>query len=92
MPRFVRLMNRRARHMKLGCTRFSSPHGLEDAGNHSCAHDLAELARADLANRRIRRIARTDHARFPFLIRGGYLDLYNNNPFIRVGVEGITGL
>jgi D-alanyl-D-alanine carboxypeptidase (penicillin-binding protein 5/6) len=92
VPSFVRLMNRRARHMRLSCTRFSSPHGLEDAGNHSCAHDLAELARADLANRRIRRIAATDHARFPFPIKGGYLDLYNNNPFIRAGVEGITGL
>jgi len=92
VPRFVRLMNRRARHMDLRCTRFSSPHGLEDAGNHSCPLDLAALARADLANRRIRRIARIDHARFPFPIRGGYLDLYNNNPFIRAGVEGITGL
>jgi serine-type D-Ala-D-Ala carboxypeptidase (penicillin-binding protein 5/6) len=92
VQRFVRLMNRRAHRMGLRCTRFSSPHGLQDAGNRSCALDLAALARADLANRRIRRIARTDHARFPFPIKGGFLDLYNNNPFIRAGVEGITGL
>jgi D-alanyl-D-alanine carboxypeptidase (penicillin-binding protein 5/6) len=92
VPRFVRRMNRRARRLGLRCTRFSSPHGLEDRHNHSCAHDLAALARADLANRRIRKIAATDHARFPFPIPGGYLDLYNNNPFIRAGIEGITGL
>ncbi|HZA89399.1 MAG TPA: serine hydrolase [Solirubrobacterales bacterium] len=92
VPRFVRRMNKRARRLGLRCTRFSSPHGLQDRRNHSCPLDLAALARADLANRRISRIARTDHARFPFPIRGGYLDLYNNNPFIRLGAEGITGL
>jgi len=92
VPRFVRRMNKRARRLGLRCTRFSSPHGLENRGNHSCAADLAALARADLANRRIRAIAGTDHARFPFPIRDGYLDLYNNNPFIRAGVPHITGL
>jgi serine-type D-Ala-D-Ala carboxypeptidase (penicillin-binding protein 5/6) len=92
VPRFVRRMNHRARRLGLDCTHFTSPHGLQDRHNHSCARDLAELARADLANPRIRAIARTDHARLRFPIRGGYLDLYNNNPFIRAGVEGITGL
>jgi serine-type D-Ala-D-Ala carboxypeptidase (penicillin-binding protein 5/6) len=90
--RFVSRMNRRARQLGLECTHFTSPHGLQDRHNHSCAQDLAELARADLANPRISAIARTDHARFRFPVRGGYLDLYNNNPFIRAGVEGITGL
>jgi serine-type D-Ala-D-Ala carboxypeptidase (penicillin-binding protein 5/6) len=92
VPDFVRRMNQRARRLGLGCTHFTTPHGLQDRHNHSCARDLAELARADLANRRIRAIARTDHARLRFPIRGGYLDLYNNNPFIRAGAEGITGL
>jgi D-alanyl-D-alanine carboxypeptidase len=92
VPRFVRRMNRRARKLRLRCTRFTSPHGLQDRGNHSCPEDLAALARADLANRRIRAIARTDHVRLRFPIRGGFLDLYNNNPFIRSGTEGITGL
>jgi D-alanyl-D-alanine carboxypeptidase len=40
----------------------------------------------------VARIAATDHGRFRFPIRGGFLDLYNNNPFIRAGAEGITGL
>jgi serine-type D-Ala-D-Ala carboxypeptidase (penicillin-binding protein 5/6) len=92
VPRFVRRMNRRARKLGLRCTRFSSPHGLEDRGNRSCPADLAALARADLDNRRVRAIARSDRVRVRFPIRGGFLDLYNNNPFIRTGAEGITGL
>jgi D-alanyl-D-alanine carboxypeptidase (penicillin-binding protein 5/6) len=92
VPRFVARMNKRARRLRLRCTHFTTPHGLQDRGNYSCARDLAELARADLANRRVARIAATDHGRFRFPIRGGFLDLYNNNPFIRAGAEGITGL
>jgi serine-type D-Ala-D-Ala carboxypeptidase (penicillin-binding protein 5/6) len=89
---FVRRMNQQAVRMGLTCTHFTSPHGLQDEGNHSCPLDLAALARADLAERRIRAIARTDRARLPFPIRGGFLDLYNNNPFIRTGTPGMTGL
>ena len=89
---FVRRMNQRALELGLTCTRFSSPHGLQDDGNHSCALDLAALARADLANGRVRRIMGDDHERFPFPVKGGFLDLYNNNPFIQRGVPGITGV
>src|SRR2546422_9274500 len=53
---FVRMMNERARQLGLSGTRFTSPHGLEDKGNYSCALDLAALARADLHLRRLRRI------------------------------------
>ena len=53
--RFVRRMNDEAERLGLDCTRFTSPHGLEDKGNHSCPRDLAELARADLAERANRR-------------------------------------
>ncbi len=89
---FVRKMNVRGRELGLRCSHFDTPNGLRDRGNYSCAADLATLARADLAEPRIRRIAASDHLRFPFPIRGGYLDLYNNNPFIRLGAKGITGL
>jgi D-alanyl-D-alanine carboxypeptidase (penicillin-binding protein 5/6) len=89
---FVRLMNRRADDLGLSCTTFSSPHGLLDRGNRSCAIDLAVLARADLAQRRIRRIARKDRAILKFPIKGGRLFLYNNNPLIRSGYRGTTGL
>src|SRR5207249_4551891 len=48
VPAFVTAMNDRARAMGLLCTRFSSPSGFSDSGNHSCATDLAALARAVL--------------------------------------------
>jgi D-alanyl-D-alanine carboxypeptidase len=90
--RFVRLMNRRAATLGLSCTRFSTPHGLRDEGNHSCATDLATLARADLSKRRIRRIAARRRAVLKFPIKGGKLFLYNNNPLMRSGYTGVTGL
>jgi serine-type D-Ala-D-Ala carboxypeptidase (penicillin-binding protein 5/6) len=89
---FVHRMNSRARQLGLACTRFSSPHGLQDEGNHSCPLDLAALARADLANPRVRQIVGDDHERFAFPVKGGFLDLYNNNPFLQQAVPGITGV
>jgi serine-type D-Ala-D-Ala carboxypeptidase (penicillin-binding protein 5/6) len=89
---FVRIMNERARQLGLSCTHYTSPHGLQDAGNHSCAADLATLARADLHLRRVRRIVRRDRAIVKFPIKGGRLFLYNNNPLMRSGYPGVTGL
>jgi serine-type D-Ala-D-Ala carboxypeptidase (penicillin-binding protein 5/6) len=85
-------MNERASELGLECTRFSTPHGLKDAGNRSCAADLAALARADLHLRRIRRIAGRERAILKFPIEGGRLFLYNNNPLMRQGYKGVTGL
>jgi D-alanyl-D-alanine carboxypeptidase len=89
--RFVRLMNRRAEAMGLKCTRFASPSGLSD-GDHSCAGDLAALARAVLRTPRIARIVRRRSAVLPFPIRGGKLYLYNTNPLLRERYRGTTGL
>ena len=41
---FVLTMNAQAQKMSLGCTHYTSPDGFVDAGNHSCAIDLAALA------------------------------------------------
>jgi serine-type D-Ala-D-Ala carboxypeptidase (penicillin-binding protein 5/6) len=89
---FVRRMNRWRSRLGLRCTHFSTPSGILDQRNYSCPRDLAVLARADLANRWIRRVAATREVRFPFPVKGHYLDLYNNNPFIIDGMKGITGL
>jgi serine-type D-Ala-D-Ala carboxypeptidase (penicillin-binding protein 5/6) len=89
---FVRRMNAWRARLGLGCSHFSSPSGILDRANYSCPRDLAALARADLAEPRIRRVVGARHARFPFPVKGGYLDLYNNNPFILMGMKGITGL
>jgi serine-type D-Ala-D-Ala carboxypeptidase (penicillin-binding protein 5/6) len=92
MKRFVRLMNQRARAMGLTCTRFSTPSGIRDAGNHSCAGDLAALARAVLRTPRLARIVARRSAVLPFPTKGGKIYLYNTNPLLRAGYRGTTGV
>jgi len=89
---FIALMNARARAMGLACTRFSTVSGIRDAGNHSCAPDLAALARAVLREPRLARIVRRRSAVLPFPIKGRKLYLYNNNPLLRAGYRGTTGV
>jgi serine-type D-Ala-D-Ala carboxypeptidase (penicillin-binding protein 5/6) len=89
--RFIKLMNRQAEAMGLSCTHFSTPNGLRDRNNYSCALDLAALARADLANRRIARIAQTRYAKPRFPIKGKRLYLSNNHYFLQHGVAGLPG-
>src|SRR3712207_8883872 len=43
--RFVRAMNDEAARLGLRCSHFTTPSGLEDRDNYSCAADLAALAR-----------------------------------------------
>ncbi|MEA2271028.1 MAG: hypothetical protein QOC64_3638 [Solirubrobacteraceae bacterium] len=83
--RFVVRMNEQARALGLACTRFSSPSGFVDAGNHSCAADLAGMARALLDQPRLARIVKRRRAVLPFPIKGGRLFLFNNNPLLRTG-------
>lgn len=92
VKRFVRLMNQRALAMGLTCTRFSTPSGIRDDGNHSCAGDLAALARAVLRTPRLARIVARRSAVLPFPIKGGKLYLYNTNPLLRARYRGTTGV
>jgi D-alanyl-D-alanine carboxypeptidase len=92
VDRFVAAMNARAKRMGLLCSRFSSPHGFVDRGNHSCAGDLAAIARAVLRVPRLAKIVRRREAVLPFPIKGGKLYLYNNNPLLRMDYRGITGM
>ena len=89
---FVQRMNERAGDLGLACTRFSSPDGFQDAGNHSCAIDLAEMARAVLDKPRLARIVRRRRAVLPFPIKGGRIYLFNNNPLLRTGYPGTIGI
>jgi D-alanyl-D-alanine carboxypeptidase len=90
--RFVALMNKRASAMGLACTHFTSVSGIVDRGNHSCAPDLAALARAILREPRLARIVRRRAAVLHFPIKGHKLYLYNNNPLLRAGYPGTTGV
>jgi D-alanyl-D-alanine carboxypeptidase len=92
VKRFVADMNARARAMGLVCTHYTSPSGFYDAGNHSCAGDLAAEARAILRVPRLAKIVRTRSIILPFPIKGGKLYLYNNNPLLRMGYPGTTGV
>lgn len=55
--RFVRQMNRHAAALGLAGTHYANPIGLDEAGNHSSARDLATLTRRLLANPEFARIA-----------------------------------
>jgi D-alanyl-D-alanine carboxypeptidase (penicillin-binding protein 5/6) len=92
LSRFVMRMNAEAAKLGLGCSRFSSASGFIDAGTYSCAADLAVLAHVDLEQPRLARIVGTFGAVLPFPIKGGKLYLYNNNPLLRYGYPGLTGL
>jgi serine-type D-Ala-D-Ala carboxypeptidase (penicillin-binding protein 5/6) len=90
--RFIAMMNARARQMGLGCTHFTTVSGIVDQGNHSCATDLAILARAILRNRLLKTIVGSRSAVLPFPIKGGKLYLYNNNPLLVLRYPGADGV
>jgi len=89
---FVKMMNDQAEEMGLPCSRFARPDGYQDAGNHSCAADLAAIARAVLDQPRLARIVKRRKAILPFPIKGGKLWLYSHNPLIVAGYPGATGI
>ncbi|HEU4976269.1 MAG TPA: hypothetical protein VFT50_14340 [Baekduia sp.] len=89
---FIRLMNARAAAMNLPCTHYTTPSGIVDAGNHSCAADLAVEARALLDVPRLARIVRRRQAVLPFPIKGGKLWLSNHNPLVKLGYPGALGI
>ncbi len=89
---FVRRMNAEAAELGMGCTRYSSPSGYIDAGNFSCAADLAVLAHVDLEQPRIASVVRTYSAELPLPIKGGKVWLYNNNPLLIYHYPGATGM
>ena len=92
VPGFVGLMNQRAAAMGLACTRYSTPSGFTDRGNHSCAADLAVEARAVLDEPRLARIVSRRQAVLPFPIKGGKLYLYNHNPLLKTNYAGTLGI
>jgi D-alanyl-D-alanine carboxypeptidase len=90
--KFARLMNRKARRLKLSCTRFVSAYGLQP-GNESCPADLAALTRVVMREPRLAEIVRRRSASPPFpFIQGKHLTLYNTNPLLRLGYKGTIGL
>ncbi|MDE3070614.1 MAG: D-alanyl-D-alanine carboxypeptidase [Acidobacteriota bacterium] len=89
---FVLRMNQEAARLGMACTRFSNPSGFYDRGNYSCPADLAELAYADLSDRRVASVVRAPTAVVHFPIKGGKLYLTNNNPLLLYGYRGANGV
>ena len=92
VPGFVAMMNARASAMGLTCTRYSTPSGFTDRGNHSCAADLAVEARALLDEPRLARVVAHRQAILPFPIKGGRLYLSNHNPLLQRRYPGTLGI
>ena len=65
-PRFLELMNEKARALGLRDSHFTSASGVIDDGNYSSAWDLAALTRYALRDPRFRKIVRTKIARVPW--------------------------
>ena len=65
VARFVALMNAEARRLGLARTGYVSPYGLDAPGAFSTAHDVLQLARLDMADRRFRVLARQRVAVIP---------------------------
>lgn len=92
VPSFVKMMNAEALQLGLRCSRFSRPDGFSDVDNHSCAADLAALARAVLDQPRLARIVDQRTVVLPFPIKGGKLWLNSHNPLVVSGYPGATGI
>ncbi len=90
--RFVAMMNGRARAMGLGCTHFTSPSGIIDQGNYSCAVDLAIVAHAVLEQPLLAKIVASRSAVMPLPVKTGKVWLYNNNPLLRLSYPGADGV
>jgi serine-type D-Ala-D-Ala carboxypeptidase (penicillin-binding protein 5/6) len=91
-PRFIALMNAKARGLGLKCTHYTTVSGIVDQGNHSCAEDLALLAHLVLEQPLLAKIVASPSAVLPFPIKGGKLFLYNNNPLLMTGYPGTDGV
>ncbi len=89
---FIKMMNARAREMKLSCTHYTTVSGIIDRGNHSCTRDLAVLAHAVLEQPLLARIVSTTHAVQPLPIKHGKAWLNNNNPLLIEGYKGADGV
>lgn len=83
--KFVEMMNERAEELGLTHTHFTNPHGLDQEGHYTSAHDLATLARIALDNETFAQIVGVD------MVRIGSYNYENTNELIG-SYEGATGV
>lgn len=85
---FVAMMNRAAAANGLQSTLFVNPHGLDEPGHMTSAHDMAQIGRLAMRDPRFRTVVR---ARSWTVVGRRTYELTNRNPFLREypGAEGI---
>jgi D-alanyl-D-alanine carboxypeptidase (penicillin-binding protein 5/6) len=90
-PRFVKLMNEKARALGLRDTHFTSVSGVVDKGNYSSAWDLAALARYALRDPRFRKVVATKIARVKWAAPTFGKVYVNKNQLLRTyrGADGV---
>jgi serine-type D-Ala-D-Ala carboxypeptidase (penicillin-binding protein 5/6) len=91
-PRFIAMMNARAREMRLRCTHFDTVSGIVDQGNHSCAVDLAIMTHEVLKQPVLSKIVATRKMVMPMPVKGGKVYLFNNNPLLELRYRGADGV
>jgi D-alanyl-D-alanine carboxypeptidase (penicillin-binding protein 5/6) len=86
VARFVLLMNAEARALGLRDTVYRTPHGLDEPGAHSSAHDVLTLARLDMTSPVFRSLARRRSATIP-----GHAMLPTSNTLLATyaGLDGV---
>ena len=90
-PRFVKLMNEKARALGLRDTHFTSVSGVVDRGNYSTAWDLAALTRYALRDPRFRKVVSTKIARVKWSAPTFGKVYVNKNQLLRTyrGADGV---
>jgi D-alanyl-D-alanine carboxypeptidase (penicillin-binding protein 5/6) len=86
VARFVLLMNAEARALGLRETVYRTPHGLDEPGAHSSAHDVLTLARLDMTSPVFRSLARRQSVTIP-----GHAMLPTSNTLLATyaGLDGV---
>lgn len=88
---FVARMNQRAEELGLTRTQYVNPHGLDAAGHHSSAADVAALARVAMQDEVFRRIVATMD--YSILVPGAETPLvFNNRNELLGSVSWVTGI
>ena len=88
---FAKLMNEKAQQLGAASTQFKNPHGLDETGHYSTAHDLAVIARAAMANPEFAAIVATRRKVVPWNGHPEDRALHSHNRFLW-SYEGATGV
>jgi D-alanyl-D-alanine carboxypeptidase len=87
---FVFLMNQKAEELGMEHTHFVNPHGLDEPGHYSSAHDMAVLTAYAMKNPQFREIVKSQSAKVDWAGEGKRY-FHNKNKFLRYyqGADGV---